>query len=146
MMENLVDTYPDVHDYRHILASCHHSLVGLLWHTGQVEHANRHCGQCLTLGRALVKEFPEEPRYRDCLLRSLLSLAAIHRHRHQPQEARDVLEEVVANASASPVADRAGHREHILASAYAELADIQEELNEPALAEQARQKAREFGP
>jgi len=147
MMEKLVDAYPDVPEYRYTLAFCHHARAGVLWQAGQVEQASKHCRQSVALGKVLVKEFPDVLRYRAQLLRALHSLAAIHRHHNQPREARDVLEEVIAIASSFlPVAGRAGPPVHVLVSAYADLAEIQEELNEPHLAEQARQKAREFGP
>jgi len=146
MMEALVDAYPDVPEYRWTLAFCYHALAGGFWRQGEVDEATEHCRRSVALSELLVEEFPGVPRYRGHLLRALDSLAGIYRQRSQPEQARQILERMIHVAGSISPSEAPGPRNQFLAAAYADLAEVLAELGEPAQAEQARLKAKQYGP
>jgi tetratricopeptide (TPR) repeat protein len=151
MMERLVASYPDVPEYKATLAMCHGALADGLAQMGELDDAVVRYRQGVDLGRSLAEEYPDQRRYRFTLARDLFSLAVAYRSQSQWEKARLPLEELIERA-AHVVEDSGGNTPgappaaQLLANAYAQLAQVLRELNQPELAEEASRKAREFEP
>jgi hypothetical protein len=145
MMEDLVEECPDVPEYRSTLVICAGGLARALAEADDLEAAVERHRQCVALNRSLVEDAPSVEWYRGSLTRSLLDLAKTERRLSGPEEARRLIEELLALETG---ASQSGHRgpfgRALLADAHAELAQVLTDLDEPELAAEPSQKARQF--
>ncbi len=146
LSEKLVRSYPDVPNYRAVLAMCRLGLTGHLWELQRYDDAAKEALQAVELGRVLRHDSPAG-RTSGILARALHTMARIHDLRNEPAALRPFLEELIAlesarlNLNSSPPIVPS-----TLPDAYALLAKTLDELGEPDQASQAARKAAELKP
>ncbi len=147
MAQRLVETYPDVPQYRASLAACHVALANWLWAAGERDEAARSGRRAVEVARSLAERSPWLRRHPGMLPRALYVAVQIHRLRGEPAEVRPLLEELIAiqrewldlQSDPPQVPER-------LPEAYALLAEVLAELGQTQRAAEAAGKARQLRP
>ncbi|MDY0168409.1 MAG: protein kinase [Thermoguttaceae bacterium] len=143
----LSEAFPEVPHYRAVLALCSLHLTHHLWAAGRQEEATDRAGQAVALGRAAQADSPTDSRSRYLFARALHTAIRAHELRSEWPAVRPLLEELIELESVPAGADADTARvSPALADAYALLAEVLEELGEPAPAAEAARKAAELKP
>jgi serine/threonine protein kinase len=142
----LVEQYPNVPDYSSAHARYLDALGMTLLDADQPDEAVKAHRQAVQLQQRLVKEHPKVVAHRFWLGLMERSLGSALSERGEWEEARARLESAVLRVEALWKKDnRLGGARPFLGMAYRDLARTLARSGEPALADEARRKAEEFG-
>ncbi|MDZ7620382.1 MAG: hypothetical protein U1E05_25550, partial [Patescibacteria group bacterium] len=146
MAERLARLYPDVPNYRAVLAMCRLGLAGHLWQRQRHSDAAKEALQAVELGRVLRRD-ASGGRTSGILVRALHTMVQVHYFRDEFESLRPFLEELIAlesarlDLTASPPLVPAN-----LPDAYALLSKVLAALGETDQAAEAAGKAAELAP
>ncbi len=143
----LVRQYPHVPDYQAALARLHSELARLSAAGGQWAEAEQHLRQAVTIQQSLADRFPDLLPYQMELGRQWVLLSGVLQSQGKKEEHRKLLEEAIQRAEKMlQRPDRAMLARGFLGWAYAAHAELLQQLGQPELASQARQKAEQLRP
>ena len=145
LMEAVPPPYNEVPEYRQTLAHICQGLAEAFFEAGQDDRVEEPLQTSIELFTSLRNQSPEVERYRGGLSRSLYTRAVIENQRGQPEAARRTLEQVLDLAGpVEPLASERSPLVVLLARTYTGLADVQAQLGETELSNQAAAEARKL--
>ncbi len=140
--EQLAAQYPDINEYKDLLARCYSTLADLLIDLDQWDEAEPYCRQALALMKEVRETNPSSTFYQIGYLRVRSILAGVLWLQGHAEEARELLEEVIQSPSTMPTElANSSITRRFLAEAYLQLAEVSKTLGDSAGSSQAAQKA-----